>query len=959
MDKKILNALNDITIGLEELANALKSKKTASSNTAQVLQSGNFGKQIESIKVGLSAIKKDTEKILKNQETLLNISREKKSQSPFFQNIGEKKEKVKEGVSTVLLIAAGVLAIGLAFKLIGTVDFLSVIALSVALPLVAMAFVKISEMKGLKPAEMKNLFFVVVTMAASIAAASWILSLVHPISIKQGITSILIAATFAAISFNIEKMASGFEKIKPEAIKKMPFVLVSVAVAITASSWIMGLILPISIWQGLTAILIAATFTVMAYGIEKIANGIKNIEPKDMTKMPLVLVAFALAITASSWIMALIVPISFNQGLTAIIIAATLAVMSLALPSLALAVKTTSIKDALLMTAILPLLALAIAVSSWALQMVVPVDAGILGNMVIMSLALGISSVIMGGAAWVLAKIGLEAIAEGSIAIVILAGVLALSSQLIALGKYDNYPTLEWAAGVGLSLVAFGLSAVVLGIIAMSGIGAVALLAGGAAVLILSGVIVAASYILGAGSYGNYPTLAWSTGVSLSLAAFGVGTMMLGAFIVGSFGLGLAVLAAGALGVLVIAQSIVDASAILGKGTYSGGPTKEWAEGISLALGAFAPVFKTLFDRGIIGLFSKGPSAQDFADAITTVSSGIVTAGKFFMSVPNIWTGGPTAEWAAGVGGAIGAFAPVFDALAKSSGLFGSGPAPEDMIKAMLNISSAIVQVGKFFMSVPNIWTGGPTADWSAGISGALSAFAPVFDYLDKNSHWYGNDDFSAINNAIVSIAGAMVDSANVLNKGSFGNSIPEGYMKSMSDNIKVYVDLVEYLQAKDIGPLSFLNVIGITYGLSKIANGYDALSKSVKSLSTSINSLDLQKLDSLKTLSGSVVLLSLMDKDQFTKMMDELEAKTGIFVNIMDQLGGAGAANNKSFGSINSVKNGSATTGGATIDDLVAEQRQTNIYLGSMVKSCNTFVTFIDELRGSNNSIKNKKHMQ
>jgi hypothetical protein len=492
----------------------------------------------------------------------------------------------------------------------------------------------------------------------------------------------------------------------------------------------------------------------------------------------------------------------------------------------------------------------------------------------------------------------------------------------------------------------------------MSGVGALALLAGGAAVLVLSGVIVATSYILGKGKYGNYPGLAWATGVSLSLAAFGIGTMMLGAFIVGSFGIGLAVLAAGAMGVLVIAQSIVDSSVILGKGKYTGGPTKEWAEGISLALGAFAPVFKTLFDRGIIGLFSKGPSAEDFANAITTVSNGIVTAGKFFMKVPNIWSGGPTAEWAAGVGGAISAFSPVFTALSKSSGLFGDGPSPEDMNEAMLSVAKSMVEVGKYFKSVPDVWTGGPTTEWASSISGALSAFAPVFDYLDKNSHWYGNDDFSEINNAIISIAEAMVSSANALNKGKFNNSIPEGYMKSMSDNIKVYVDLVEYLQTKDIGPMSFLNVIGITYGLTKIANSYDALSKSVKSLSTAINSLDLQKLDSLKTLSGSVILLSLMDKEQFSKMMDELEAKTGIFVNIMDQLGGAGAGNNKSFGSINTVKGSSSGTKGATIDDLVAEQRQTNAYLGSMVRSCNTFVSFIDELRGSSNSIKDKKHM-
>lgn len=567
--------------------------------------------------------------------------------------------------------------------------------------------------------------------------------------------------------------------------------------------------------------------------------------------------------------------------------------------------------------------------------------------------------VALGATIWALNKLGLGLgeIIEGGLSIFALAGVMSISSQILSTGTYDTYPSLDWALGVGLSLLAFGLAAIELGTAVMTGIGAVALLAGGAAILGLSGVIIGAAAILSQGEYGNYPTFDWSTGVALSLAAFGLGVMTLGALIVGSFGAGLLVLAAGATGIMIISQAIVDSAAILKTGDYTGGPDKDWAEGISLALGAFAPIFKVLFDRGILGLFSKGPSADDFANAITTVSSGIVMAGMFFKSVPNIWTGGPTADWAAGVGGAIGAFAPVFDALSKSSGLFGSGPTPDDMINAMLSISAAIVSVGLFFKGVPDsIWTGGPTADWSSGISGALSAFAPIFDYLNQNSGWFSNPA-GDLENAVVGISNAIVMSSNILANGNYTNTLPDGYMKSMSDNIKMYVDLVDYLQSKDIGAFSFIDTMSISWGLAQLADSYDKLSQSVKTLGTALNTLDVEKLTGLNKLTGSIVLMSLMDSDQFTKMMDALEEKAGIFVKVIEQLDEAGKGS--TFGSVlPSVGGGGAK---ANNDDILQVLNSIDSKMSIVANSCGTFVSYINQLRTqtTHTSIKPKQHMR
>jgi hypothetical protein len=61
------------------------------------------------------------------------------------------------------------------------------------------------------------------------------------------------------------------------------------------------------------------------------------------------------------------------------------------------------------------------------------------------------------------------------------------------------------------------------------------------------------------------------------MGGFGLAIMGIGTFIVGSLGLGMLALVAGTKGVKLM-ESIVDVSFILKKGSYSGGPTKNWAE---------------------------------------------------------------------------------------------------------------------------------------------------------------------------------------------------------------------------------------------------------------------------------------------------------------------------------------------------------------------------------------------
>jgi len=901
MDAKILTALNNLTDSLDAIAEALKNK-SAKSDAGKILQAiNNVDKKISSISTGIKGIKKDTQQILKNQETLIKLSRDKSSKTEVFETSSDKKSKIKDGVSTVLLIAAGVLAIGLAFKIIGHVDFFSVIALSIALPIIAKSFEIIAGMK-LKKGDMINLFFVTVTMAASLTAASWIMSLITPISITQSLTAILIAGSFALMGMSIDKITKGVRDVRLIDLIKVPLVMVVMGYAITQASHIMQDISPISIAKGFTAIMLAATFALIGYSIGQITKNLKDVTVAEALLMPLILIPATFAIVVASHIIQKIAPITLKQGLSAIGTAIVLSAMALPLIVLSYAVKKTSVVEVALMTIILPLLSTAIWLSSMILANVTPVDTGLLWNIVLQSLAYAVMTVALGVGIYALQKLGVTPVTalEGGISIVIIAGAMALSSKLIAMGDYTNGPSIDWAIGTGLSIAAFGAAVMLIGseIVATAGLGLLAVAAGALAVIVIAKTIVESAAILNGGSYGNYPTLDWALGVGLSLAAFGTSIMLIGGLVVGSFGLGLIALAAGAVAINTISQAIVDSSNILKTGTYTGGPTEKWANGIALSLGAFAPIFKLLFDRGIIGLFSKGPSMEDFVGKdgkggiIRGIAESIVAAADFFANSKASFTGGPSKDWAEGVGGAIGAFAPVFEAVSKSKSFFGGGISIEEFIGTdgkdgiIVGICKAIVSAAQYFNSpgIGDIFNGGPDEKWSNKISTALSAFAPVFDYLSKNNGWFSNPSDDLLN-AITNIAQGIVSSANKLAEGNYAVTIPDDYMDKLGSNIKKYIELVDYLKEKDLDSFSLGNIFDVTSGLARLAGDYEKLAKGVKSLGSALKDIELEKIEALNKVTGSVILMSLMDPDQFEKMMDALESKAGIFVSTIKTL--------------------------------------------------------------------------
>jgi hypothetical protein len=939
MDQNLLKALENIGLGLEALVEALENKQESSSETGKALQSGDFGKELETISVTLQSIKTDTQEILKNQkeasQTLLSISkekqREKDKETKEVEDAGsdKKKNRIKEGIATILLIAVAVLAIGMAFKLVGKIDFLSVIALSLGIYVIAAAFERVANLKmSIKEAFAVSVSMVI--MAGAVTVSSWILSLIVPISISQAITGILIgvmmtfllpaaAAMISAMESEDEIEAKGF-KVKNKGLKMssvlaaalaLPLIMIGVSFGIMVSSWILSLVKPLAMPQALTAIAIglvfaiiapsiaaiitgitteesasgagfgfkkkginmqsavvaallipiimvgmsiaiwlsshilskvkpigfiqfvtaaaiAIVFTVLAYGLGKIMSAIDSINPAKAAMMaiivPLLFVALSYAMMLSSEYYAQIKPIGFMQFITAIGISIVFVVLAFAVSLIAKAfsgLTMTPVKAAAIAAISVLLfigLSYALMESSKFLAQVTPVDFMLLLNIVVMAIALSVSVIAFTLAIWALDKAGFTkpqgmlAFAIGCVLVLAVALTLTLASHILDKGVYKNYPGLGWTIGVGAAILAFGAAIVGIVYATLPIGGPVGLALGIVSVLAIAYTIVEVSEIISGGKYKVPGLFDWTLSVGVAFIAFGAAIVGLGALAMTGFG-AIAFLA-GMPMVIAMAETIVEVADILAGGgdNYKKGPTKEWSEAVSMALGAFSPLYQMLMANAFWDVFGMGGiGPDDFSAGIKTVTSGIVTAANEFAGAEASFKNPPPKAWAEGVGLAIGAFSPVYGVLlGQGRSMFdkifgGPGPTPEDMKKAIMTISQGIVDAAEFFNKHQGGFTGAyPSKQWGEGVGAAISGFAPVFTAI-SNTPWYRNpeDTIASIKKGILATTDAIIESgrkfgeANLPSSGWDSKNVPnKAWGDGVAGAIKAFGGVFEYMNA-------------------------------------------------------------------------------------------------------------------------------------------------------------------
>jgi hypothetical protein len=744
MDNRLLAALNNLSEGLEAIAAALSEKgKGNKSATSTALQSGDFTNEIKAINVGVKQLMVDSKQILKNQETIISLSKKSSGdkKSEFEKAGGDKKKEseLKKGVGTILLIAIAVLAIGMAFKLVGGINFLSVIGLSIAILIIAKAFAAIAALNmNLKQAAIVSTSLVF--MAIGITVSSWILKKLTPMSFTQVLTMILIGVGFSLLSPAIGKIIRAFGGMSWMSILKaavgLVLVLPAIAMGITLSSWILKKVVPIGFAQAITAILIAALFSVVSFGIKNMLSAFKGMGPATIAMavigLPLILPAVSAAIWLSSLVLGKVRPIGLAQAITSILIAAVFSVAAFGINKILTAFK--GMDEATMAMAIiaLPLLLPAMATGIWLSSMALSKVQMMTFGQFIVSLGISILFIVFAVALKMMAPI----VGKLKIADVIL---IPLLMTTLSLAVWASSHILKKTADIKYDMmlkilvfsIVFAIAVIVLATVAWvigKYFGVTNVLKGAVAILALAAVVMYSSQMINNGEYKKYPDWKWSLFAGLAIAAFGVIAWVLmvklpGASIVNYL--------KGGVAMLIIAATVMAASHILNVGNYKNYPKLGWTIGVGASLLVFGiamGVLGLIVTSGIgLAVLAAGALGVLGVAATIVAASHILAKGKYSSGKY------PSLGWSLGVGLALTAFGGGMVLLGgliiASFGVGGLMLAAG--AKAVLTVAETIVKASHILSK--GKWKKGPTVEWSSGVAIALGAFMPVYQMLMNN----------------------------------------------------------------------------------------------------------------------------------------------------------------------------------------------------------------------------------
>jgi hypothetical protein len=201
---------------------------------------------------------------------------------------------------------------------------------------------------------------------------------------------------------------------------------------------------------------------------------------------------------------------------------------------------------------------------------------------------------------------------------------------------------------------------------------------------------------------------------------------------------------------------------------------------------------------------------------------------------------------------------------------------------------------------------------------------------------------------SVQDIAESIVEIDRIFSRGTYMSVPPRGYINSIADNIMDYQKLADSIKTMGLGT-DIENVNNVAFGMASLAVGFDSLGNGIAKLNNEIERLNLEKLNALKSLTGSIILMSLMDSNQFNSMMDALEKKAKVFVDVMNELSeeGAAEAGKRTKGGPTLTMNlPGGERSGKTIDDIINAIEITNVRLSQVVQSNENISNYVNQLK-------------
>ena len=941
IDRKYIDALDIFTSALEEIVETLKSQKKTADPVNQFLKTpmGDLSQVVNELKSitekGFTDLKSQNETIIKKIESI-----KQQKESGMFGNIEDPKNKNKivDGIKVVMLIAGGVLALGLAFKIIGKVDFLSVMALSGAVLIMSVAFSKISDQK-LKFAEVFKIALALPIMAVSLAISGMMLKGFPTFTIAQGLSILIIGGALGIASVLLLKSLNSISLKSLLLIPLLPFILPLIAMSLVGASIILKGIQKLTMSQVFAVattgiaigialasitfslkfmknttigqlLLVAVAIPIISFMLVKaseILSNIKHIKDpmrliKDSFSIGLSILAFAPAV----FILGKMKLTDIVQGILGLYFLSD-AIVSVAskfekLPnkmrypdfmwslgvgiSLLVFIPTVYILGKMkfedIVQGILGIYFLSSAIVSVASKFE-KLPAKMRYPDFMWSLGVGLSLLVFTPVLWLMGKMSLESVLLGVISLPFIAYAIVLTSNIFnKLSNEMKYPSLEWTLGAGLSVLAFGAMAAGLGVLftATGGLAALGMAGALLAILAVAYTIVGTAAILNTGNYKNYPSLDWAEGVGLSLIAFSLASVL-------ALGAGAAtfvgkLFSGGKDPLLMLAQRMNDVAYKLNEVNWSSVkyPSKAYAEGVGGLLNSFANVFAKIsaiegFNKIITSLFG-GSNSDNFTTFIMNAAGAMIIARNILNKGGN-WSNAsyPSKDYAEGVGGMLESLANSFAAISAISGLnrivsalFGGGT--EDFNTFVINAVATMV-VARDALSKGGDWSNEknyPSKDYAEGVGGMLLAMAEVYQKINSKGLTSLISKNISLSSFVKEASQAMVDSSKILAGVKFDSLdkiIP--MLKSLSElkpmDSDVATNYIDFLNnMKDAPELKAIDAK--TNSIFKLANSFLTLANSL----TLVN----KNLSGFGNLSKGLFLISIIDDKKFNNVLESVD---------------------------------------------------------------------------------------
>lgn len=886
IDEKFIQNLQNFSDSLENIVEILqeqqKSKtedvvnellKSIPDTLKQIVES-----QKEIIK-GHKQIKTDTTKILAEIKEI-----RKKGETGMFESIsgGDNRKKVTDAVKSIVLIAGGVLAIGLAFKIVGNVDFASVVGLSLSILLITEAFSKINKMKmGTGDVIFTSLMLVLISGA--LLASGWILSKIPDFSLEQGITIALLAGGLGVATWLILKATDKIDIKKHWAtILALPMIMPLISLGILLSSYILSGVQPLDYKLILNIALIGLALGVAGIGVAFIIKTMKGVKWEDLVKLPATIVLMSISIVVASVVLQGLQPVSMKTIAQTAMIGLALGVAGIGIAFVIKQMKGVKWTDLLMLPASIALMSVAIVVASVVLQAFQPLSNP--GQFLLSTLVIGLGLLIFTPTLVIIGKVvkkDWQALLVGAAGIVLLSLAIVATSWIFTLLPGEmRFPDLSWSVGVGLGMLLFLPTLIIVGLIGSTGAGLAVLGIGLIGLPILALSMLAVSYILSQGNWENgYPSIGWALGVGTALLLFGLATVVAApaALVSGIFSF-----FAGEDPLVKLAKSMLAVSETLALGRWEEGtyPSPNWALGVGTSLYMFAGAFAII--SAIEGIASVFGGELDFNKFVITASTSMITA-SFILSIGNWKAGYPTKEWSEGVGNALFMFAKAFAIISAIEGIGGAlsllTGKEVDFNQFVFNASNAMVMASKIL--VGGNWTSNfPSEEYAKGVGGLLIAMAKAYSeinsigFMDIVSSIFGGGSKMDFDAFVISAASSIAIASVILAIGNYSKFPDENYVNNFGgfmSKMSVLIDEFE-LSKSDMDNFNYFltNVLPNLSSLPQLTN-MDLFSEGMNKFSTVLNNLPVDKHKEIRKLADSISdladALNEINVDSFAKL--------------------------------------------------------------------------------------------